>query len=103
MRGKLRLFDDDMDPESTLGFRISGRVLDRIPIFPVTDSGLLLLPRSVRFRKPRFVTASGVPPVEFLTPDSLQHRSMREIWDKVLAEGRETEVINAMKLLESDP
>ena len=96
------LFDDDVDPESALGFRISGSVLDWIPIFPVTDNGLLLLSKSVRFRRPRFVAVSGVPPVEFLTPDSLQLGSMRAMWDKVLAEGREPEVINAMKLLESD-
>ncbi len=38
----------------------------------------------------------------FLAPDSLQPDSMRVMWDKVLAEGRESEVINAMKLLEGD-
>ena len=38
--------------------------------------------------------------MEFLTSDSLQLDSMRDMWDKVLAEGRETEVIDAMKILE---
>ena len=96
------LFDDEMDPEPALGLRISGSVPDWIPIIPVTDNGLLSLSKSVRFRRSRTVGVSGVPPVEFLTPDSLQPGSMRVIWDKVLAEGREPEVITAMKLLESD-
>ena len=96
------LFDDELEPEPALGLRISGNVSNWIPIFPVTESGLLMMSKSIRFRRSRSVIASGVPPVEFLTPDSLQPGSMRVIWDKVLAEAREPEVITAMKLLESD-
>ena len=40
--------------------------------------------------------------MEFLAPDSLQLDSMRDTWDKVLAEGRESEVLDAMQILESD-
>ena len=96
------LFDDDSDPEPAFGLRISGNIPDRVPILPVTDSGLLLWSRSTRSRRSRSSGASGAPPVGFLTQDSLQSGSMREFWDKVLAEGREPEVIAAMKLLEGD-
>ena len=96
------LFDDESDPGSVLGLRISGDVPDRVPILPVTDGGLLLPSRYVRFRRSRSSIASGAPPVGFLTQDSLDPASMGVIWDKVLSEGREPEVIAAMKLLESD-
>ena len=43
-----------------------------------------------------------LPSVQFVTPDSLDFDPMRTMWDNVLIEGRESEVINAMKVLEDD-
>ena len=96
------LFDDELDPGPALGIRISGDVPDRVPILPVTDGGLLLPSKHVRLWRSRSSIASGAPPAAFLTQDSLHPASMGVIWDRVLSEGREPEVIAAMKLLESD-
>ena len=96
------LFEDETDSEPALGLRVSGNVPDWLPIFPVTENGLLSYSGSARLRRFWSSKVHGGPPFEFLTPDSLQPGSMRVMWDKVLAEGREPEVINAMKLLESD-
>ncbi len=38
--------------------------------------------------------------VQFVTPDSLERGSMREMWDKVITEGKEQDVVNAMRILE---
>lgn len=42
------------------------------------------------------------PTLQYITPDSLEPRSMRDMWDNVLTEGREDEVIAAMRILEGD-
>lgn len=96
------LFEDETDSEPALGLRVSGNVPEWLPIFPVTENGLLSNSGSTRLRRFWSSKVHGGPPFEFLTPDSLQPDSMRGMWDKVLAEGREPEVISAMKLLESD-
>ncbi len=93
-------FADDLDPEPTQAFRITSNVPDWFHVSPVADGGLLYLSRSVRSSSSASGHVPEVPPVEFLTSDSLQLDSMRDMWDKVLAEGREPEVIDAMKVLE---
>ena len=95
-------FADDLNPEPVLGFRVTGNVPNWFYISPVLHDGLLLFSRSVRSEISRSEPVPEAPPVKFLTADSLQPDSMRIMWDRVLAEGRESEVINAMKLLESD-
>jgi len=37
--------------------------------------------------------------VQFISPDSLQPRSMTEMWNKVIAEGRESEVVDAVRII----
>lgn len=93
-------FADDLVPEPTQAFRITSNVPDWFHVSPVADGGLLYLSRSVRSPSSASGHVPEVPPVEFLTSDSLQLDSMRDMWDKVLAEGREPEVIDAMKVLE---
>ena len=93
-------FADDLDPEPTQAFRITSSVPDWFHVSPVADGGLLYFSRSVRSPSSASGYVPEVPPVEFLTSDSLQLDSMRDMWDKVLAEGREPEVIDAMKILE---
>lgn len=95
-------FADDLDPEPTQAFRITSNVPDWFHVSPVADGGLLYFSRSVRSPSSAPGHVPEVPPMEFLTSDSLQLDSMRDMWDKVLAEGREPEVINAMRLLASD-
>ena len=95
-------FADDLNPEPVLGFRVTSNVPNWFHISPVLHDGLLLFLRSVRSEISKSEPVPETPPVKFLTADSLQSDSMRIMWDRVLAEGRESEVINAMKLLESD-
>ena len=95
-------FADESGLEPVLGLRISGNVSDWFHLFPVTETGLSSLSGSIRFRKSWSGPVADVPSVEFLIPDSLRLDSVRVMWDKVLAEGRESEVIDAMQLLESD-
>ena len=98
-----RLFlEDQSEPTPALGLRITGNVPPWLPIFPVAEDGSISFSRSIRFRRSWSGNVPGVPSLQLLTSDSLQPDSMRAVWDKVVAEGRESEVINAMKLLESD-
>jgi energy-coupling factor transporter ATP-binding protein EcfA2 len=78
-------------------------------VLPLRENGSLIESR-IRFRSPRRTLAGPLPrrpedltpPFEFVTPDSLDPDRMRAIWDRVLTEDRESEVIDAMKLLDSD-
>ena len=54
------------------------------------------------FAPPGSEGAPAPPPVQFVTPDSLDLDPMRAMWDRVLIEGRESDVIDAMKLLEPE-
>jgi len=70
------------------------------PPLPVTDEGAVTQPRHSRFgRALRGDVKVGLP-VEFISPDSLQPRSMSEMWNRVLTDGRESEVIDALRILE---
>jgi len=40
------------------------------------------------------------PPTQFITPDSMETRSLREMWDQVILSSREAEVVQAMRILE---
>ena len=95
------LFDDNMDQPLPFVLKIKGNASKNLPPIPVTENGSLLNLRQLRFliRRSEGLTA---PPVQFVTPDSLDPVPMRAIWDTVLTEGRESEVINAMKILEND-
>lgn len=95
------LFDGDMDHPLPLVLKIEGNASKNLPPIPVTETGSLLNSRRLRFLSHRSESAS-TPPVRFVTPDSLDPIPMRAIWDTILTEGREFEVINAMKIIESD-
>lgn len=87
------LFGDEMEDAKLLAVRIKG--LKSI-VFPATDDGSLHLTSQVARTSgldasARFVTAapSGVD-------------SMRRMWDAVVLEAREAEVVDAMKFIEQD-
>ena len=96
------IFWDGSELSPAFGLKISGIEPDRALVLPVTESGVLTSLNSILFQRipPRMV--SGERPVQLLTPSSLRPQSMRDMWDTVLTEGRESEVINAIRLLESD-
>jgi len=44
----------------------------------------------------------ALPPVQFVTAESLRAREMADLWDEVLVAGRESEVVSAMRILQAD-
>ena len=78
-------------------------------VLPLRENGSLIESR-IRFRFPIRTLAGPLParpedlkpPFELVTPDSLDPDRMRVVWDRVLTEDRESEVIDAMRLLVGD-
>ena len=67
---------------------------------PVSDGGSLLWPsRTVLRASSKFPKAR---PDHFLTTESLTAAAMAPMWDQVLLDGRESDVIDAMQMLEGD-
>lgn len=66
--------------------------------FPAYASGEIRPRRRVTRTASRDVLDSA--PAQFITPDSLEPRSMSDMWERVVLEGRESEVIRAMQLIE---
>ncbi len=68
------------------------------PLIPASDSGALLL-------EPSFFGV-GEPAdavnIQLITTESLPPRAMASMWDAVLTEGREADVIRALKILEPE-
>ena len=76
-----------------------GRFLPEESAFPVTEEGAILPDVLQRYRRSLLRETDDVEPTQFITPDSLEPRSMGEMWNKVIADARESEVIEAMKIL----
>jgi len=70
--------------------------------FPLTDEGAVPADVIRRYRRAPRRERNGIEPVHFITPDSLEPPSMSEMWNKVITEGRESEVIGAMRILAPD-
>ena len=87
---------------------ITGDAIKGARNLPLTESGALLTSRiPLRALRRSATGPAGAPdiptvPVELVTPDSLDPDRMRVLWDRVLTEDRESEVVDAMKLLDSD-
>lgn len=90
------LFDPDEEVTPVFGMSIDGGAPERQIVLPVMEDG------TIGFEHyPRFIR-NGSPgtAVHFLTFDSFDPASMGGMWDTVLAEGRETEIVADMRLLE---
>jgi energy-coupling factor transporter ATP-binding protein EcfA2 len=69
------------------------------PALPVTEEGALSVDLPMRFyRLFRYRPDDGS--VQFISQDSLERSSMSEMWDKVATEGKEQDVVGAMKILD---
>ena len=95
---QISFFEDDAS--QLFGLRIESNLLDRIPVFPVAENGALVLEKRLRYIQSEIWP--DLPPIEFITPDFLDFNAMRFIWDNVLMTGRESEVIDALNILEGD-
>ena len=68
-------------------------------VIPVSEEGAVYLDRAFRSgRINRTKADQGV--VQFVSQDSLERGSMSEMWNKVIIEGKEQDVVNAMRILE---
>ena len=96
------LRDVDDAPGFAFGFRVTGGSPPKLPDIPISEDGAAFLPSSLKFRrrlhKPRQQDYLSL----FLTPSSLFPSSMNDMWDKAIADRREPEVVEAMKILNSD-
>jgi hypothetical protein len=70
-------------------------------VFPLTDQGAFASRRYAEYYR-RFAGTSLdlVLPAIFISPDSLEPQSMTQMWNDVLEESRESDVIEAMRILE---
>ena len=96
------LFENAADDFHVLVLEIEGTSIKRPTVLPVAENGALPDSRHLRLRASGPEGAPEPPPVQFVTPDSLDLDPMRAMWDRVLLEGRESDVIDAMKLLEPE-
>ncbi len=69
---------------------------------PVTEEGAMLKTRTTPPGRRGPVGSKKGPPVVFVAPDSLILQSMSDMWNEVVKERREREVIDAMRILEPD-
>ena len=76
----------------------SSSLTDAIPIFPVTESGSLIYSDRLRHYA-QWETACRS---RFLSSIPMYPGEIRNIWDKVIREGREASVIHALRTLEPD-
>jgi len=93
----------DSDTRWQFALRIEGTRHPAAPsrlVVPLTDEGVISPDWLRRYRHSPYLDREGVPPVQFITPDSLEPRSMSDMWDKVIIDGRESEAIDAMRILE---
>lgn len=97
------LFQDpeEMPPALALRIEIDGDSgASPFPDLPVTAEGAFS-PDMLRRVLPALVkNREQAPSVQFISPDSLEPRSMSAMWDRVIKDAREAEVIRAMKILE---
>ena len=93
-----RLFEKDIGDAELLAVRVSGTGIGDALSFPATVDGAL----NLESRTMRTVVLDTLrsTPVRFVTAASLGVGLMRRMWDKVVLERREVEVIDALKLVE---
>ena len=91
---------DDADP-SAFQLLIETSTMGTTFAIPVTEDGYMVNYRRHRFRG-RWFDQPSPPTVQFVTLDSLDGEALREAWDTALKEGRETEAIDAVRLLHED-
>ena len=92
------LFEDEEN--QPFGLRIEGDLTKKLPVIPVTQNGSLVLTNQLSFIWSEIEPT--LPPVQFIIPDSLSLNPLRTMWDQVQITGRESEVLNALQILEED-
>jgi hypothetical protein len=100
---QLRLFEEEGPLRATLAIRFDGAshpLARRFPALPATEEGVIDPNIELRYRRRMPQPAEESPPAQLITPDSLEPSSMGRMWNKILIEGREAEVVAALQILE---
>jgi len=94
------LFDDRDALPSMLTIRIKGGTHPLAEQgIPVTEQGLLAV-SARRVMASMRADQESLASVQFIAPDSLEPRSMSDMWNRVIMEGREGEATEALRILE---
>lgn len=89
----------DTGEASLAGLKVTASSLtDIVPIFPVTEGGSLIYSDRLR----RHAQRETVCRSRFLSSTPMYPAEIRNIWDKVIREGREANLIHALRTLEPD-
>lgn len=67
---------------------------------PVSDEGMISSEYYKRMMRRDALDRNGLESVKLITSDSLGVRSMHQMWDRVIIEGQEANVIKALRVLE---
>jgi len=85
---------------TSIGLKITGSSLKHaIPVFPITESGSLIYSNGLRQYTQWEITECRS---RFLSTTPMYPVDIRNIWDKVIRERRETNLIEALRSLEPD-
>lgn len=91
---------EETEPVLGVRFERAPRYADKYPpAIPTSVEGVVATDLMRRFRMNR-TDVDNERPVTFISPESMEPRSLNAMWDSVLLQGRETEVIAAMRILE---
>ena len=95
-------YGDDLLLEK--GLRITVGDSQELPDMPLFEDGLVRFPSTLGTKYIRRLSelSYSFPPSLFLTPDFLNLSSMRDVWNQVIVDKRESEVLEAMKILRTD-
>ena len=89
-------YDPDDDATPAFIMSIEQDAPEKRIVVPILEDGTILFERHIRW----FGAEPLSTPVHFLTLEAFDPVAVREMWDTVLAEGREAEIIQDIRLLE---
>ncbi len=101
--GGPELLDVSRTRNPAFALRIEGAGSDSrgaVPIVLSSEGTIVFGPRRPFRRTLIKEEPSVAPPIQFITPDSLDLRYLAKIWNQILLDSRESEVIEAMRILD---
>jgi predicted ATPase len=96
-------FQEEAGLDISLGICFDGSafpVPQRPLTLPVTEEGAIPSHAFQGYRRLLPKDHLEAPPVQYVSPDPIEPRSMSDMWNRVISEGRESEVIDHMRILD---
>lgn len=97
--GNASLFEETEESAPSLGLEISGARATDTPVLPIGLDGTVLFRRFRHVRSPYGPASREAPRTRYLAPGSLGVHDMRSMWDRMQIEGRESDVVQAVRLV----